>query len=359
MLVRQQKESDNMHIYGVGGTGYYGNSVKRMMNEKYNEEVGRRTGEAFDQKRIFATVNAEVVSARLTIESNRVANIRRPFMTVKSEVRDIWGDITDDVDHVSFLSENRPSFIYQYPLSDSEIKGLVDAGMFRNERFEPVLNKLMEVEQYEIAHDVSLQALTLIQDNERIPIVLVHDMGHIVHDPDGENTYSTFGSLIERTVEMARQLELDGVSADLLTQDEIDVDQEVTLDVDQELDVASIEDEPLRDDLSVLEQDLEIDLSESINPTSLFGQTSEEQRIIQMKEASHSGSFNQLLDELDNPNLGDNLDVFGLDDIADEDDRDSWATQQNTMMQFIDDAFEQEHDSSDIAFESDDDDLEL
>lgn len=282
-----------MHVYGVGVAGEIGSGVQQLFTKKYNQERGRREGNWAEEKTIAGTINAEILRTRITTDSNRVAQLTRPFITVDAEVRDVWGDVGENVDHLSFIQNNRPVLTYEYPLNDRELKGLIDAGMYHNPRFEPLLNKLMENEQFEVAQDVTVKTLDAVLDENVVPIVLVNDVG-LVKQPlneGSEEAYTSFGSVIDRAVDMALQLEAEGISADQVIGEEQVVDQEVFLDIDDEFDVtkAAATVAEVVAELNEEERDVEVDITQALDFDNVFGKTSEEERIEQLKVASERG----------------------------------------------------------------------
>lgn len=291
-----------MHVYGVGVTGKTGAGVHQLLSKKYNQGRGRREGNSAEKKVVPSTVNAEVQRARLIIESNRVAKPVRPFIKVDTELLDVWGDMSDNVDHVSFVSNNRPTMQYKYPLKDEEIKGLIDAGLYRNPKFEALLNKLMEREQFEVAQDITIQSLNAMVDDDVVPIIMAHDVGLVEQVVSDEDTYTSFGAVIERAVDMALQLEAEGISADSLVGQEEELDEEVFLEIDNALDVEAAVKSTVNTDLDV-ESDAEVDLTNVIDEINVFGQTDEQQRILQLKDASERGvdwdSFTMVSDQED------------------------------------------------------------
>lgn len=317
-----------MHIYGVGTSGNIGSRVELLLNKKYNEGRKKMNGKGFEKKTIPATVNAGVTGAKVTLDSNRATNIQRPFITVNSEVRDVWGDISDDLNHVSFLPENRPTLTYIYRLSDDEIKGLIDIGLYSNPRFEYLIDNLLSTEQYEITKDVDIRTLDVISDDAVTPVVLVEDLG-IVEQPfnsDIEEDYTSFGYAVQQAIDMALQLEAEGISAgQSIGDEELILDEEVELEIDDVFEVnkdhdanAEIEEQILRE-LHALDE--EVDVSDAIDVGQVFGQSSEEERIQQLRDASNKGidwDDVETDDIFENENIPD--DEFGFDDFAEDDD---------------------------------------
>lgn len=286
-----------MHIYGVGTKGKIGSSVKQLLDTKYNPERGRRTGSSFEKSVIPATINSEITQAKLTLDSNRASAIHRPFVTVESELRDVWGDISEKVNHTSFLAENRPTMTYIYPLRDEEIKGLVDAGLYRNPRFEALFSKLMETERYEISQDITVQSLEMIPDEEDgvvMPMILVHDVGLVEQSMDeSETVYTSFGTVIERTVEMALRLESEGITADAIIGDVPDMDEEMEVEVEDVFDEKQLSEQLNKQAWMETEnetEEREIVMTDTLSADNLFGQSTEDQRIIQMKEEAEMGA---------------------------------------------------------------------
>lgn len=327
---QQESELTCMHIFGVGANGNVGSSVQLLMNKRYNENKPKMGGRSFERKELPATVNAKVNHARLTIDSNRVSQIRRPFVTVEADVLDIWGDVTDEIDHVSFLPDNRPKMSYVYPLNNEEIKGLIDSGMYHNPRFELLFQSLMESEQFEITKNVELQRLDVLQDDNVVPIILLQDVGLVKQDIDSHETehYTSFDYALERVIDMALQLEAEGIStSQFVGEDELAEVQEVEIEIDDVFDIESAReevgdqyDEEIMRQLR--EMDSEVDVSDAIDHTKLFGQSSEEQRITQLREATQQGTDWDDIDS-DDSLFGDDDDIpedeFGFDAFTTED----------------------------------------
>lgn len=344
-----------MHIYGVGTNGNVGSSIDLLMNKRYNENKEKMGGRSFERKELPVTVNAKVDYAQLTIDSNRVSRIRRPFITVESEVIDIWGDVTDEIDHVSFLPDNRPKMTYIYPLNNEQIKGLIDSGMYHNPRFELLLQSLIESEQFEVTQDVELQRLDVLQEDEVVPIILLKDIGVVQQNIDShENeSYTSFDYALERVIDMALQLEAEGIStSQLVGEDELSEAQEIEVQIDDVFDVEAAREEVSEQfDEEIMRQlkelDSEVDVSDVIDHTKLFGQSSEEQRITELREATIRGED---WDDIDNEGYDDSL--FGDDDIPeDEFGFDSFTSEDLDLVEEV------EVDLSDL--EDDEDELEF
>lgn len=327
-----ERELKVMHIYGVGSNGNVGSRVGLLMNKKYNEGRKKMSGQGFEKETIPATINAGVTGAKITLDSNRASEIKRPFITVNSEVRDIWGDIDEELDHVSFLPENRPSLTYIYPLSDDEIKHLVDAGLYSNPRFEYLMDNLLSTEQYEITKDVSVSSLELYsEDEERTPIILVDNLGRVeqAFESDEDSDYTSFGYAVQHAADMAIQLEAEGISATQLSgADEASIDDEVDLEIEDVFEVekdtssyAEIE-ERIIEELEAVDE--EIDVSDVIDVGQVFGQSSEKQRIEQLRDASSRGVDWDDVEQDDDPfNEDDDVipeDEFGFDSFSEDDD---------------------------------------
>ena len=295
--ISTESELEHMHIYGVGTKGKIGSSVKQLLDTKFNPERGRRTGSSYEKSVIPATINSEITQAKLTLDGNRVSAIHRPFVTVESEIRDVWGDISDNVNHTSFLAENRPTMTYIYPLHDEEIKGLVDAGLYRNPRFEALFGKLMETERYELSQDITVQSIEMIPEEEDgvvLPMILVHDVGLVEQSMDeSETVYTSFGTVIERTVEMALRLESEGIRANAIIGDGPEMDEEMEVEVENVFDVKKVSEQINNQAWMETENDAderEIVMTDTLTADNLFGQSTEDQRIIQMKEEAEMGT---------------------------------------------------------------------
>lgn len=295
--ISTESELKYMHIYGVGTKGKIGSSVKQLLDSKYNPERGRRTGSSYEKSVIPATINSEITQAKLTLDSNRASAIQRPFVTVESELRDVWGDISENVNHTSFLPENRPTMTYIYPLRDEEIKGLVDAGLYRNPRFEALFGKLMETERYELSQDITVQSIEMIpeeEDGNVLPMILVHDVGLVEQSMDeSETVYTSFGTVIERTVEMALRLESEGITADAIIGDGPEMDEEMEVEVEDVFDVKQVSEQINNQawmNIDSESDEREIVMTDTLSTDNLFGQSTEDQRIIQMKEEAEMGT---------------------------------------------------------------------
>lgn len=334
LIYQQERELTCMHIYGVGTNGNLGSSVQLLMNKRFNESKPKMGGRSFERTTMPATVNAKVNDTRITMDSNRVSKIQRPFITVDTEIVDVWADVTDKVDHVSFLPDNRPKMTYTYSLNNEEIKGLIDAGLYHNPRFEGLLKSLMESEQFEITKDVEMQRLDVMQDNRVTPVILVQDIGLVQQSLESheDEHYTSFDYALERAIDMALQLEAEGISTSaLIGEDELNVAQEIEVQIDDIFDdelarqqsSEQIDQEIMR---QLQEMDTEIDVSDAIDHTKLFGRTSEEERIVQLRDATDRGvEWDEVddqdeFDKFDNQ-FGDDIDEddLGFDDMFGED----------------------------------------
>lgn len=363
-----------MHIYGVGANGTLGSGVEFLMNKQYNKSKDKLGEQSFQKQTLDATVNAQITKARLTLDSNRVSKISRPFVTVDSEIRDVWGDVNDDIGHVSFLPENRPKLKYQYTLDNDEIKGLVDAGMYHNDRFEELFGTLLESEQFEITNDVDIQMVEVLDGDEVTPVILVQDLGSVKQEfeQDDEKNFTTFDYVIDRAIDMALQLEAEGVGASELV-DEADHLQDIELVIDDAFDSglnhedevdAELEEEVMRqlegmdsdlgyseyvteDEAAQDDDDLDLDLTDAIDHDDVFGKTTEEQRIQQMRESSRRGEDISARQEAEEAEAFDSFDDLFAEDDYEEDPFDEFDDS-------LSDDFELE-DTMEIEVEEDDD----
>lgn len=308
-----EKESVTMHIIAVGKSAKIGSSVNTLMNKIYNKERESVNGLSANTKTVESMLTVAVTSAKITMESNLSRKIRRPQLMIQGEVQDVWGAVSDEIDHVSFLPESKPSVTYVHTLEDDEIKMLVDAGLYRNKRFEELFSNLAEKEVFEVEADADVQVLELLdRDQMLIPVVLVNDFKQLVYDlaqPMEERGHTTFNSVIQRAVSMAIELEQAGVSDSILGEEE-HIDDEVEVTVAEEFTPDNIQsdtsDEDSYDDQEVLLDDGAIDSD------SIFGQTTEESEIERLKRIRDVG--------VDIEDVTDSDDSFESDaDWADED----------------------------------------
>jgi len=212
---------------------------------------------------------------------------------MEADVELAWGDFTDEVTTLDFTHGQELPMTYVQPLEDDTLKLLIDAGLYRDERFEELMTKLIMDEMFDADADISVTHLDVgvhPTHGETVPILLA-DPVNVVHDHYDASEHTTIAQLIQRSAKLAIELRKEGVQTEDLMRDanvekarEVFIEQSFKDVVTQKAE-AQIEqdvDNSFKTESALL--DREIDVTEQLKGSLSFANSSEDDRIRDLKE---------------------------------------------------------------------------
>lgn len=224
--------------------------------------------------------------------SSNLSGVKRPQIHVDADVELAWGDFTDEITSLDFTHDDQElPLSYVQPLEDETLKMLIDAGLYREERFEELMNKLMADEVFDAEAEMNLTHLDVGQEEaaESIPVLLV-DPVTVVHEEHDPSEQTTIANLVKRSALLAMELQKEGIKTEELVQaPEHEQDREVFL-ADNFRDVVAetaAEQAELADDSFTTSSELldaEIDVTDELKGSLTFDHTNEDDRIRDLKE---------------------------------------------------------------------------
>lgn len=274
-----------------------GSALLHLTEHKFNSGATKETDDGLKKLKSTSIVTSRINSGRMLLSDSYVGQISRPRIKVNASIVQMTGEIADHIDTVRFMTGDEPTFDYIYEMNDNEIKQFIDAGLYSNPRFDSILSKFLQDEQFEMETETALQHVGLAKDDGRIvPLVFVGAIQSKMHrvpvtDTEIENSpYTSFGKIITTVAAIADEYARQGLStssivSDLESQDEV---VDLTGDLENETIVKASSDEVEHD--SSLDPVMDEDAVFDVNLTSddansrMFGESSEDTAIRELKE---------------------------------------------------------------------------
>lgn len=299
-------------VFAMGARSHEGRSILALARNRFNENRARMNNEEeLLSKQAHALIAGEIESSRLLFDDSYVGRMGRPKVLNKVKINEIMGDdLTNHpgVASLGFISGTEPVMDYIYELNDEEIKGLIDAGLYSNPRFEPVFNKLMKEQTINYEATLTFNSVSAIDDDDKVLPLVVVDANNIVMDlVKDDHLSSDFGQALAVATDIAIELHRDNVHVDLVVEDEYHNEREIYAGEDF-LDENLLMDEPsyglsLDDEDEVVDEELDetiaADYTERVGTEKSvigegrrFGETPEDQRIRELKEKARQMSSN-------------------------------------------------------------------
>ncbi|MGX1195850.1 hypothetical protein [Metabacillus sp. SLBN-84] len=284
-----------MKTYPYNRASTEGRRLFRLLDAQYSKgkldaATAPKTFESYD---VPAVTQCRVNKIGFLFPSN-LAGVKRPQIRIESDVELAWGDFAEGITSLDFAHDNQElPLSYVQPLEDDTLKMLIDAGLYREDRFEDLMNKLMADEVFDAEADMRVTHLDVSQENESgdaksIPILLV-DPVSVVHEDRDPSEQTTIANLVKRSARLAIELQKEGLKTDqLVHKAEPEQDREIFL-VEQFRDVvAEKEEETAKAAVTFTASsellDQEIDVTDKLKGSLSFDYTNEDDRIRDLKD---------------------------------------------------------------------------
>lgn len=283
-----------MKTYPYNRASTEGRRLFRLLDAQFNKGTldASKDSKAFESYGVSAVTQCRVNKVGFLFPSN-LSGVKRPQIRVESDVEMAWGDFADGITSLDFTHDDQElPLSYVQPLEDDTLKLLVDAGMYREERFEELMNKLMDGEEFDADAEMNLTYLDAAEKGaeKSVPVLLV-DPVTVVHDGHDPSEQTTIQNLVKRSARLAMELQKEGVKTDqLVSTPDPQQDREVFIadnfrDVvaeTEEKEQTKATDESFTASSKLLDQ--EIDVTSELKGSLSFDYTNEDDRIRDLKE---------------------------------------------------------------------------
>ncbi|MCC2248985.1 hypothetical protein JUJ52_03305 [Virgibacillus sp. AGTR] len=282
-----------MKTYPYNRTSTEGRRLFRLLDAQFNKgsinAVNR--SKTFESYGVPSVTQCRVNKISFLFSSN-LSGVKRPQIRVDSDVEMAWGDFAEGITSLDFTHDNQElPLSYVQPLEDDALKMLIDAGFYREERFEALMNKLMADEEFDAEAEMRVTYLDAVQEGskESVPVLLV-DPVTVVHENHDSSEQTTIANLVKRSARLAMELQKEGVKTEeLVRTTDTDQDREVFLSdnfrdvvAQKEEEQTKVVDESFTASSEFLDE--EIDVTKELKGSLSFDHTSEDDRIRDLKE---------------------------------------------------------------------------
>lgn len=282
-----------MKTYPYNRASAEGRRLFRLLDGRFNKASidASNQSKTFDSYEVPAVTQCRVNKVGFLFASN-LAGIKRPQVRVEADVEVAWGEFAEGVTSLDFTHDKQElPLTYVQPLEDDTLISLIDAGLYRDENFEALMNKLMVDEVFDAEADMNMTYLDVSSEDEKksVPVLLVDpvSMVHETHDPSEQ---TTIANLVKRSARLAIELRKEGVrTEELVRSQEPDIDREVFIDnefrdvvTEREEESVATADQTFVASSALLDE--EIDVTEKLKGSLSFDHTNEEDRIRDLKD---------------------------------------------------------------------------
>lgn len=283
-----------MKTYPYNRASTEGRRLFRLLDAQFNKGTldTAKEPKTFESYEVQSVTQCRVNKVGFLFPSN-LSGVERPQIRVESDVEMAWGDFAEGITALDFTHDNQElPLSYVQPLEDETLKLLIDAGMYREERFEDLMNKLMDGEEFDAEANMNLTYLDVAEkeSGKNVPVLLVDPMT-VVHDGHDPSEQTTIPNLVKRSARLAVELQKEGVKTDqLVSAPEPQQDREVFLadnfrDVvaeTEEKEQTKVADESFTTSSKLLDE--EIDVTNELKGSLSFDYTNEDDRIRDLKD---------------------------------------------------------------------------
>lgn len=190
-------------MYGIGKYNKLGRQFNQLLMDRftvYDKDKPTYTDEVLEGR-----FTGTIKDFKLHTEGNRFKSIERPLAVVSGEI----SEVDTSFDRVQFADKYRPTFEMKQELTDEQIKQFVDAGMYRNERFEELMTKVSR--DMTFSFDTSVQARRFdfskaFPDSRLGEVCLLDDVGKMVFEHDDER-FTSIQNVFEESTYLLSDLE--------------------------------------------------------------------------------------------------------------------------------------------------------
>lgn len=344
-----------MAVYGIGKNNKLGREFNQLLRSKFTEH-DRKTP-TYQDKSIKGIIRGEVKDFQIHTEGNRFKSIERPVAVLSGELTKISGADGRDID---FSDENRPTYEMKQELNDRQIKRFVDAGMYRNERFESLMRKVSQNMSFEFDGEVNVREFDVgaaYPESQLGTVCLVDDVGKVFFDHDGD-IYTSIDDVFEEASYLLSDLESGHASeSDFDFDSTFGSQQDVPaymrdreseelriarpdegfVSIDDNFDV-DLESDGREEEDFIIERPEEIMIDPDEELDRIFGQSDEDELIAQMQRGNESidRSFDDSMSDLDHlEQEADDLDIADMtfEEFLMQEDDDLSSEQKNKKRQ--------------------------
>lgn len=209
-----------MEVLTYNRASLEGIEISRLFDVKYNKSIldGEGNAKTVSKYPVAAVMHSRVNRVKFLFESN-LAGFKRPLIHVEADVEMAWGDFDNQISALNFKHDKQElPLTYVQPIEDETMKVLIDAGLYREERFEQLMEKLMAGETFDAEVDMQLSYLDVADaagEKRAVPVVLV-DPINIVHEKEDPSERTNLADLVRMAAKNAIELEAQGVKAESL-----------------------------------------------------------------------------------------------------------------------------------------------
>ncbi|MCL6663439.1 hypothetical protein [Paenibacillus amylolyticus] len=283
-----------MEVFSYNRASHDGMRMRRLFDLKYNAsqlDVNGST-QMFGMYQVPAVMHSRVNNIKFVFESN-LSGFKRPQIHVEADVELAWGDFADHISALNFKHDKQElPLTYVQPLEDDTLKVLIEAGLYREERFELLMGKLMNGETFDAEGDMNLAYLDVAEaaGSERtVPVVLV-DPVNIVHEKHDPSERTNLADLVQLAAKNLIELQTKGVKTEDMVRSVPEEPKQIIIDSPIQDVVASHNEQRIINEVdgsfkvssSLL--DKEVDITDQIKGTLGLSQISEDDRIRDLKE---------------------------------------------------------------------------
>lgn len=285
-----------MKTYPYNRTSVEGRRLFKLLDTQFNKGVlgSKHQTKTFESYQVPTVMQCRLNKARFLFASN-LSGIKRPQVHIEADVEMAWGDFTENINALDFTHGQELPLTYVQPIEDDTMKMLIDAGLYRDERFEELMSKLMQDEVFDAEADMDVMYLNVGNEleGEHVPVLLV-DPVNVVHEYHDESEHTTIQDLVKRSARLAIELRKEGVKTEELVQAaSYEQDKEVFIAKDFEDVVTKTEQRKFEQEVDkelntfvasseLLDQ--EIDVTDELKGSLGFDHTTEDDKIRELKD---------------------------------------------------------------------------
>lgn len=301
-----------MKTYPYNRTSIEGRRLFKLLDVQFNPGVleTERAGKAFETYGVPSVMQCRANKVGFLFASN-LSGIKRPQVHVESDVELAWGDFAEDITALDFTHGQELPLTYVQPIEDDTMKMLIDAGLYKDERFEELMSKLMTDEVFDAEADMNVTYLDVGKDSEQneqqdesVPVLLV-DPVNVVHDGHDPSEHTTINNLVKRSARLAIELRKEGVNTEeIVKSSQSEQEREVYIEDTFRDVVAQKEEEQIEKDVdnsfkaSSELLDREIDVTDELKGSLTFDHTNEDDKIRDLKDRKREDDIAELASDV-------------------------------------------------------------
>lgn len=284
-----------MKSYAYNKQSGEGRRLYQLLDTQFNQGSLERQDDprTFTKERVEAVAACRINSINLVFPSN-LSGIQRPRICVLADIESAWGEFAESIDSVDFRHDGQElPLSYTQPLEDDALKLLIDAGLYHNETFEKLLQKIMKDDEFDanVTMDVTQLDVPALDGSSKSATAILVDPVHVLHTEHDPSEQTTLSDVVKRSaiviIELAKQSD---VNMQDIVNDKDDTDKEVYVtdeiedvialaaqnEIEESVENSFVEASELLDD--------EIDLTDEFKEGLSLTTTTEDEQIRELKE---------------------------------------------------------------------------